>query len=103
MQSFRCPGCEQATITVRRKWSASSFNPITCPGCGASVYPSGRQASLWRIAESFLLTLIVIRALIDFSAWLVVLALLVVAVMEALRLHLVPLVRLERSGGGFAR
>ncbi|MDZ7747722.1 MAG: hypothetical protein U5K43_01860 [Halofilum sp. (in: g-proteobacteria)] len=103
MENFRCPVCEQPTIAPRRKWSASSFSPVTCPQCGAAVYPSGRQASLWRIVESLLLTLIVIRALIDFSAWLVVLALLVIAVMEPLRLYLVPLVRLERSGGGFAR
>ena len=103
MQNFRCPGCDEPTITPRRKWAASSFSPAVCPACRAQVYPSARLGSLWRIAESLLLTLIVVRGLIDFSPWLVVLGVLVVAVMEPLRLLLVPLVRLERAGGGFAR
>ena len=102
MEKFRCPACERRTIDWRRKWAASSLAPARCPACGAQVYPSGRQASGWRIVESLVVTLIVIRALIDFTPGLVVLALVVIAVMEPLRLFLVPLVRLQRTGGGFA-
>lgn len=102
MDNFRCPSCDQATITPRHKWRASSLEPATCRACRAAVYPSGKQGSLWRMGESLLVTLLIIRALIDFSAWLIVLALLVIVVTESLRFFLVPLVRLERAGGGFA-
>jgi hypothetical protein len=103
MHRFRCPACDEPTIAARRKWLATSLAPATCPACRAQVYPSGRQGSLWRMAESLLVTLLVIRALIDFSPWIVALIIGVIAVMEVLRLFLVPLVRLERVGGGFAR
>lgn len=102
MPSFRCPACEQRTITPWRKWGASSFDPTVCPGCHARVYASGRQSSLWRTVEALAVTLVVIRALIDFAWSLVLVALLIIGVMETLRLYLVPLVRLERQGGGFA-
>ena len=102
MRNFVCPACEQPTITPRRKWAASSFAPARCPQCGTRVYPSGRQSSLWRMAESLLVTLLVIAMLLDFSPGLLLLALVVVVAMEILRLFLVPLVRLERMGGGFA-
>ena len=98
MPSFPCPACEQRTITPWRKWGASSFAPAVCPRCGARVYPSGRQSSAWRSFEALLLTLVVVRGLIGFSWGLVLVALVIVVAMETLRLFLVPLVRLERSG-----
>jgi len=102
MRNFTCPACEKPTIAPARKWASSSLNPVHCSECGAQVYASSRQSSLWRILESFLVTLVVIRALIGFSWWLVVIAVLIVVAMEALRLFLVPLVRLRREGDGVA-
>lgn len=102
MPSFHCPACEQSAITPRQKWGASSFDPAVCPRCHARVYASGRQSSLWRTVEALLVTLVVIRALIDFAWGLVVVALLIIVVMETLRLFLVPLVQLQREGGGVA-
>lgn len=99
MPSFHCPACGQRTITALRKWGASSFDPAVCPGCHARVYASGRQSSLWRSIEALLVTLVVIRGLIDFAWVLVPAALAIIVVMETLRLLLVPLVRLERQGG----
>lgn len=99
MPSFHCPACDRPAITPREKWRASSLAPAVCPDCRARVYASGRQSSLWRSVEALLVTLIAIRALIDFAWGLVLLALLIIVVMEALRLFLVPLVRLERQGG----
>lgn len=98
MQPFRCPSCDAATIPARAKWGATSFAPATCPSCKAQVYVSGRQSSLWRSVEALIVTLIVIRALIGFSWGLVLLAVLVIAAFEALRLFLAPLVKLERQG-----
>lgn len=95
MPSFHCPICEQRTITPSQKWGASSFDPATCPGCHARVYPSGGQSSLWRSVEALLVTLVVIRALIDFAWGLLLVALLIIVVMETLRQLLVPLVTLE--------
>lgn len=100
MQPFRCPSCDEATIAARAKWGATSFAPATCPACKAQVYVSGRQSSLWRSIEALIVTLIVIRALIGFSWGLVVLAVLVIAALETLRLFMAPLVRLERRGFG---
>lgn len=99
MSSFHCPACGQRTITPWRKWGASSLDPAVCPGCNARVYASGRQSSLWRSVEALLVTLVVIRGLIDFAWALVPAALAIIVVMETLRLLLVPLVRLERQGG----
>jgi len=98
MEPFRCPACEQPTISARRKWGASSLSPVTCPACRAAVYVSSRQSSLWRSLEALIVTLIVIRALIGFSWFLVLLAVAVVVVLEAVRLYLAPLVALRRAG-----
>ena len=102
MRNFRCPSCEEETITPWKKWRSSSFSPSVCSKCGTKVYASARQSSAWRSFEALLVTLVVVRGLIGFSWWLVVIALAIVIVMETLRLYLVPLVRLERVGGGFA-
>lgn len=99
MPTFACPACEQMTITASAKFGATSFAPATCPGCRAQVYPSGKKTHLWRSLQALIVTLIVIRALIDFAwAW-VFLALLVIVAMETLRVFIVPLVRLERITG----
>jgi|GEM_PF-2142284 len=102
MRDFRCPSCDAYAITPWQKWRSSSFSPAVCPRCRAQVYASGRQSSAWRTFESLLVTLVVIRALLGFSWWLVAVAAVIVIVMEGLRLYLVPLVRLEHAGGGFA-
>lgn len=98
MPMFVCPHCEQATISARAKWLATSLSPATCPHCKAAVYVSGRQSSIWRSLGALLVTLIVIRALIGFSWGLVALALLVIGATELSRLSLAPLVKLERAG-----
>lgn len=98
MQPFRCPSCDEPTISARRKWGATSLTPITCPSCHARVYVSSRLSSLWRTVEALLVTLIVIRLLIGFSWSLVALGVLVIVVLEAVRLWFVPLVTLRRKG-----
>ena len=101
MREFTCPSCEQATITWRRKWASSSFAPAVCPNCKAKVYASGRQTAVWRMAEALLITLVVLLMLATGAWGLLLVIVLIVIAMETLRLLLVPLVRLERVGGGF--
>lgn len=101
MREFRCPACDQCTISARRKWASSSFAPVTCPNCKAEVYASGRQTAVWRMAEALLVTLVVLLAFITGALGMLLVAVLIIIAMETLRLFLVPLVRLERVGGGF--
>lgn len=101
MREFRCPACDRCTITVRQKWASSSFSPVTCPECRAEVYASGNQTAMWRMAEALMVTLVILLAFITGAFGMLLLAALIVVAMEALRLLLVPLVRLERVGGGF--
>lgn len=98
MHKFACPSCGQRTIGIAEKFNATSFDPFRCPQCRAEVYPSGKQTALWRSAQAMIVTLIVVRALIDFSWILVAVALVIILVMEALRLFLVPIVKLRRIG-----
>ncbi|MDX1610285.1 MAG: hypothetical protein R3225_09215 [Halofilum sp. (in: g-proteobacteria)] len=101
MPQFRCPSCDQATISGRRKWASSSFAPAVCPNCRAQVYASGKQTSLWRTAEALLVTLVVLLSFASGNSAVLLLIVPIVIAMETLRLFLVPLVRLERAGGGF--
>lgn len=98
MQPFRCPSCDEPTISARRKWGATSLTPVTCPSCRAAVYVSSRQSNLWRSVEALLVTLIAIRAMIGFSWSLVALGALVIVAFEAVRLFFAPLVTLRRAG-----
>lgn len=101
MREFRCPACDRYTIPARKKWASSSFSPVICPECKAKVYASGRQTAAWRMAEALLVTLVVLLAFATGAFGVLLLAVLIIAAMETLRLLLVPLVRLERVGGGF--
>lgn len=96
MHRFACPRCRQPTVGVAAKHGATSLQPTRCPGCGASVYPSGRKTYLLRSLEALIVTMIVILAFIRFDWSLVVLVLAVITVMEAVILFLVPLVELQR-------
>lgn len=98
---FRCPACDQETIRARDKWASSSFSPVTCSSCRAEVYASGRLTALWRIAEALLVTLIVLLAFVSGRPATLLMAVAFIVVLEVLRVMLVPLVRLEREGGGF--
>ncbi len=100
MENFACPACGERTIRVGAKVGATSFEPTRCSNCGARVYPSGKKTYLLRSLEAFIVTMIVILALIDFSWSLVGLALLVIAVMETLVVFVVPLVQLQRREPG---
>lgn len=101
MREFRCPACDRYTITALRKWASSSFAPAICPNCRAEVYASGNQTAIWRMAEALLVTLVVLLAFASGAFGMLLLAVLIIVAMETLRLFLVPLVRLERVGGGF--
>lgn len=101
MREFRCPACDQYTVTARRKWASSSFAPVTCPECKAEVYASGNQTALWRMVEALLVTLVVLLAFVTGAFGMLLVAVAIILAMETLRLFLVPLVRLERVGGGF--
>ena len=98
MQPFRCPSCDEPTISARRKWGATSLTPVTCPSCRAAVYVSSRHSSLWRSVEALLVTLIVIRLFIGFSWSLVAIGVVVIVAFEAVRLFFAPLVTLRRRG-----
>lgn len=101
MREFRCPACDRCTITARQKWASSSFAPVTCPECRAEVYASGNQTAMWRMAEALLVTLVVLLAFATGAFGMLLVAVAIILAMETLRLFLVPLVRLERVGGGF--
>jgi len=98
---FRCPVCDQETIRARDKWASNSFAPVTCSNCRAEVYASSRLTALWRIAEALLVTLVVLLAFVSGQPATLVIALVFVLILEVLRVMLVPLVKLERVGGGF--
>ncbi|MDZ7829588.1 MAG: hypothetical protein U5K33_08935 [Halofilum sp. (in: g-proteobacteria)] len=101
MPEFRCPVCDQHTIRARQKWASSSFSPAVCSNCKAEVYASSRLTALWRIAEALLVTLIVILSLVSGNPSALLIALFFVVILEIMRVLLVPLVKLERVGGGF--
>lgn len=100
MQNFACPACGERTIGIATKLAATSFEPARCGNCGARIYPSGKKTYLLRSLEAFIVTMIVILALIDFSWGLVGLALLAIAAMETLVVFVVPLVQLQRREPG---
>lgn len=100
MPRFHCPECGAATITLRQKARANSFEPVRCRECKAPVYPSGKKAYLLRSVEAFIVTAIIVLAMIQFAWSLVVLSIAVIVAFEMLILFVVPLVRLRRQEPG---
>ena len=100
MHRFVCPSCREATIGLRDKLGATSFEPARCRACGARVYASGKKTYLLRSIEALMVTMIVVLALVQFAWSLVALALAVIVLMEALILFAVPLVELQRREPG---
>jgi len=98
---FRCPACDQETIGARQKWASSSFSPAVCSNCRAEVYASSRLSALWRMAEALLVTLIVILSFVSGNPSALLIAVFCVVLLEVMRVLLVPMVKLERVGGGF--
>lgn len=101
MPQFRCPVCEQETIRARDKWLSNSFSTTTCPNCKSEIYASSRITALWRITQALLVTVIVLLSLLAGRPSMLLFAVLAIVVLEVLRVLLVPMVKLERTGGGF--
>lgn len=66
---FSCPSCEQKTIGVIRRFSATPAFPAKCSNCGARLHPSAAEAVVAAITPFCTLLASAVAAIYVGSYW----------------------------------